>query len=106
MHSCFFSLFGYNLLIRIKSKFLPIAFFFFQLVQSHLLKPLSSHCLLSPPHLLLLNRSFLFILSPSQEDPSGEGNGYPLQYSCLGRFRGQRSLVRLQSTGSQRVRHD
>ena len=58
MHSCFFSLFGYNLLIRIKSKFLPIAFFFFQLVQSHLLKPLSSHCLLSPPHLLLLKGRF------------------------------------------------
>ena len=32
----------------------------------------------------------------------GEGNGYPLQYSCLGKSHGQS----LQSTGSQRVGHD
>ena len=37
----------------------------------------------------------------------GEGNGYyPLQYSCLENPHGQRSLVGLQSMGSQRVRHD
>ena len=32
----------------------------------------------------------------------GEGNGYPLQYSCLEESRGQRSLAVM---GSQRVRH-
>ena len=33
----------------------------------------------------------------------GEGNGNPLQYSCLGN---PMESVRLQSMGSQRVRHD
>ena len=36
----------------------------------------------------------------------GEGNGNPLQYSCLENPHGQRSLVGLQSMVSQRVRHD
>ena len=35
----------------------------------------------------------------------GEGNGDPLQYSCL-RIPWMEELGRLQSTGSQRVRHD
>ena len=35
----------------------------------------------------------------------GEGNGTPLQYSCLEKSHGQRSLV-LQSLGSLRVGHD
>ena len=33
----------------------------------------------------------------------GEGNGNPLQYSCLGN---PMESVRLQSMGSQRVRHN
>ena len=37
---------------------------------------------------------------------SGEGNGTPLQYSCLEKSHGRRSLGRLQSMGSLRVRHD
>ena len=32
------------------------------------------------------------VRSLGQEDPPGEGNGYPLQYSCLEKFR-QRSLA-------------
>ena len=36
----------------------------------------------------------------------GEGNGYAPEYSCLENPHGQRSLVGLQSIGSQRVRHD
>ena len=35
----------------------------------------------------------------------GEGNGNPLQYSCLGNPM-DRQPGRLQSMGSQRVRHD
>ena len=35
----------------------------------------------------------------------GEGNGYSLQYSCLGKFHGQRSLVGYSPCG-HRVRHD
>ena len=35
----------------------------------------------------------------------GEGNGYPPQYSCLGNSM-DRGAWGLQSTGSQRVRHD
>jgi len=30
---------------------------------------------------------------PGSGRSHGEGNGYPLQYSCLGEFPGQRSLV-------------
>ena len=36
----------------------------------------------------------------------GEGNGYPLQYSCLGNPMDRKSLGQLQSTGSQNVRND
>ena len=36
----------------------------------------------------------------------GEGNDNPLQYSCLENPHGRRSLVGLQSVGSQRVGHD
>ena len=35
----------------------------------------------------------------------GEGNGNPLQYSCLGKY-GQRSLVGYSPWGSQRVGYD
>ena len=37
--------------------------------------------------------------------PEG-GHGNPLKYSCLENPHGQRSLVGLQSMGSQRIRHD
>ena len=37
---------------------------------------------------------------------SGEGNGYPLQYSCLENSMDRDAWGRLQSMGSQRVRHD
>ena len=39
---------------------------------------------------------------------SGGGNDNPLQYSCLGKFHGQRTEEsgELQSTRSQRVGHD
>ena len=37
---------------------------------------------------------------------AGEGNGNPLQYSCLGNPRGQRSLVGYIPWGCKRVRHD
>ena len=36
----------------------------------------------------------------------GEGNGYPLQYSCLKNSMDMEEPGRLQSMGSQRVRHD
>jgi len=37
----------------------------------------------------------------------GEGNGNPLKYSFVpGEFHGQKSVVGLQSMGSQRVGHD
>ena len=36
----------------------------------------------------------------------GKVNGNPLHYSCLENPHGQRSLVGLQSLGSQRVRHN
>ena len=46
-------------------------------------------------------------LIPGSGTSSGGGNGYPLQYSCLG---GGNSMNRgawcLQSMGSQKVRHD
>ena len=45
-----------------------------------------------------------FILG-SWKSPGG-GNGNPLQYSCLEKFHGQRSLAGLQSMGSHRVGHD
>ena len=39
------------------------------------------------------------------EDPPGGGNGNPLQYSCLEKSHGQRSLAGYSPWGSQRVRH-
>ena len=36
----------------------------------------------------------------------GEGNGNPLQYSCLGNRMDGRALQELQSMSLQRVRHD
>ena len=41
-----------------------------------------------------------------REDTPGEGNGRPLQYSCLGRIPWTEEPVGLQSMGSQRVGHD
>ena len=43
--------------------------------------------------------------SLGQEDTLGEGNGNPLQYSCLENPRTE-GPGELQSTWSQRVRHD
>ena len=42
---------------------------------------------------------------PGSGKPPGEGNGYPLQYSCLENSM-DRELGSLQSMGSQRVVHD
>ena len=42
---------------------------------------------------------------PGSGRSPGEGNGNPLQYSCLGHLM-DRGAWRVQSTGSQRVRHD
>ena len=39
-------------------------------------------------------------------EPFGEGNGNPLQYSCLGKNPWTEKPGCLQSTGLQRVRHD
>ena len=36
----------------------------------------------------------------------GEGNNYPLQYSCLGNPMNREAYGATQSMGSQRVRHD
>ena len=45
-------------------------------------------------------------LIPRSGRSPGEGNGNPLQYSCLGNPTGQRSLVGYGPLGSQRVRHN
>ena len=42
---------------------------------------------------------------PGSTKSPGEGNGYPLRYSCLENFM-DRGACELQSLGSQRVRHD
>ena len=47
-----------------------------------------------------------WVQSLSQEGSPREGNGNPLQYSCLEYPHGQRSLVGLQSMVWQRVRHN
>ena len=44
-------------------------------------------------------------LNPGLGRPPGEGNSYPLQYSCLENPIDQRSLVGYSSWGQQRVRH-
>ena len=46
-----------------------------------------------------------WVLSLGQEDSSGEGNGYPLQYSCLENPM-DREAWRATVHGSQRVGHD
>ena len=43
---------------------------------------------------------------PGSGRSPGEGNGNPLQYSCLGNPNGQRSLVDYSLWGSKGVRHD
>ena len=43
---------------------------------------------------------------PGSGRPSGEGNGNPLQYSVLENSMDRGAWHRLQSMGSQRVRHD
>ena len=45
-------------------------------------------------------------LIPGTGKSAGEGNGYPLQYSCLENSTDRSLGVALQSTGSQRVGHD
>ena len=45
------------------------------------------------------------VRSLGQEDSPGEGDGYPLQHSCLGNPWAQETGG-LESTGSQRVGHD
>ena len=40
------------------------------------------------------------------DDPPGEGNGYPLKYSCLENPMDTDGTGGLQSMASQRVRHD
>ena len=46
------------------------------------------------------------VQSLGQEDPYGEGNGHPLQYSCLENSMDGGTWLAIQSMGSQRVRHD
>ena len=46
----------------------------------------------------------IWVQSLGQEDPPEEGNGYPLQYSCLENSM-DRGAHGLQSMWSQRVRH-
>ena len=47
------------------------------------------------------------VLIPGLGRSPGEGNGNPLQYSCLENLHGQRSVVGyIQSMKLQRVRHD
>ena len=47
------------------------------------------------------------VLIPGLGRSPGEGNGNPLQYSCLESLHGQRSLVGyIQTMKLQRVRHD
>ena len=46
-----------------------------------------------------------WVWSLGWEDPLGEGNGYPLQYSCLDNFM-DRGTGGLQFMGLQRVGHD
>ena len=43
---------------------------------------------------------------PGSGRSPGEGNGNPLQYSCLEKISWMEEPGRLQSMGSQRVRHD
>ena len=45
-------------------------------------------------------------LNPGLGKSSGGGYGNPLQYSCLGKSHGQRSLKGYKSMGHKRVRHN
>ena len=45
-------------------------------------------------------------LIPGLGRSPGERNGNPLQYSCLGKFHGQRSLADYSPWGHRRVGHD
>ena len=45
-------------------------------------------------------------LIPGSRRSPGEGNGSPLQYSCLENLHGQMSLVGYSPWGHKRVRHD
>ena len=45
-------------------------------------------------------------LIPALGISSGEGNGYPLQYSCLENSMDRGAWWAIQSTGLQRVGHD
>ena len=45
-------------------------------------------------------------LIPGSERSPGEGNGNPLQFYCLGKFHGQRSLTGHSPWGHKRVRYD
>ena len=45
-------------------------------------------------------------LIPGWEKSPGEGNGNPLQYSCLGKSHGQGSLVGYSPRGCKRAGHD
>ena len=47
-----------------------------------------------------------WVLSLGQEDSPGEGNGNPLQYSCLENPMDGGAWWATQSMGSQRVGHD
>ena len=46
------------------------------------------------------------LLDPWVERSSGERNGNPLQYSCLGKAHGQEKPGGLPSTGSQELGHN
>ena len=47
-----------------------------------------------------------WVRSLGQEDSPGEGNGYPLQYSCLENSKDRGAWQAIQSMGLQRVRHN
>ena len=46
------------------------------------------------------------VRSLGQEDSPGEGNGYPLQYSCLENSTVRGAWQAIQSMGSQKGGHD
>ena len=48
----------------------------------------------------------IWVQSLGQEYPPGEGNGFPLQYSCLENPMDRGAWQAIQSMGLQRVRHD
>ena len=54
---------------------------------------------------LPVNEGDMGLISGSGRSP-GEGNGNPLQYSCLGNPQGQRSLVAYSPWGHKGIRYD